>query len=94
MVRRWVDEVRQQRLLATFLRLTQVDSPSHAETNLAQLLTREFAARGWQVRTDSSGNVLASLAGDSLQAPLLFASHMDVVMPCLGVRPRSPTAER
>ena len=77
-----------QRLLTTFLRLAQVDSPSHAETNLAQLLTREFAELGWQVHTDSSGNVIASLAGDSQQAPLLFASHMDVVMPCLGVRPK------
>jgi putative aminopeptidase FrvX len=55
-----VDEVRQQRLLATFLRLTQVDSPSHAETNLAQLLIRELAERGWQVRTDCSGNVIGS----------------------------------
>lgn len=77
-----------QRLLATFLRLTRVDSPSHDETNLAQLLTTEFAERGWQVRADSSGNVIASLAGDSQLAPVLFASHMDVVMPCLGVRPQ------
>jgi tripeptide aminopeptidase len=80
--------VNRERLLATFLRLARVDSPSHAEGNLAQLLTTEFAERGWQVRTDSSGNVIASLAGDSQQAPLLFASHMDVVMPCLGVRPQ------
>jgi tripeptide aminopeptidase len=80
--------VNRQRLLATFLRLTQVDSPSHAETNLAQLLTTEFAERGWHMRTDSSGNVIASVAGDSQQAPLLFASHMDVVMPCRGVRPK------
>jgi tripeptide aminopeptidase len=80
--------VNRQRLLATFLRLTRVDSPSHAEGNLAQLLTTEFAERGWHVRTDSVGNVIASLPGDSQQAPLLFASHMDVVMPCLGVRPQ------
>jgi len=80
--------VNRQRLLTTFLRLAQVDSPSHAETNLAQLLTREFAELGWQVHADSSGNLIASLAGDSQRAPLLFASHMDVVMPCLGVRPK------
>jgi len=54
--------VNRQRLLETFLRLTQVDSPSHAETRLAQLLITEFAERGWQARTDSSGNVIASLA--------------------------------
>jgi tripeptide aminopeptidase len=32
--------------------------------------------------------VIARLPGDDALEPLLFTSHMDVVMPCLGVQPR------
>jgi len=47
---------------------------------------------GWDASDDSSGpdcgNVIARLAGDPALEPLLFTSHMDVVMPCIGVQPR------
>jgi tripeptide aminopeptidase len=81
-----------ERLVATFLRLVQVDSPSRGEGALARLLLAELHRLGWQARDDGSGpdcgNVIAVLAGDAGLEPLLLTSHMDVVMPCLGVRPR------
>jgi tripeptide aminopeptidase len=76
------------RLLETFLRLVRMDSPSRGEGQLAELLTLEFARLGWRVRTDQAGNVIASNEGDQQSEPVLFSSHMDVVMPCIGVRPR------
>lgn len=81
-----------ERLTGTFARLVEVDSPSRQEGALAQLLIDELRGLGWQARDDGTGpecgNVIASLAGDAALDPLLFTSHMDVVMPCLGVHPR------
>jgi tripeptide aminopeptidase len=74
------------------MRLVQVDSPSRREGALARLLLAELQRLGWQARDDGTGpdcgNVIAVLPGDEAFEPLLFTSHMDVVMPCLGVRPR------
>ena len=84
--------VDRDRLLATFTRLVAIDSPSRQEGKLAHALMEELARLGWQVRDDGTGpdcgNVIASLGGDDALEPALFTSHMDVVMPCLGVRPR------
>jgi tripeptide aminopeptidase len=59
---------------------------------LAQLLVAELKRIGWDASDDLSGpecgNVIARLPGDAALEPLLFTSHMDVVMPCLGVQPR------
>lgn len=80
--------VNRDRLLETFVRLARVDSPSHREGELAEVLRDEFGRLGWRVRTDTSGNLVAARDGDARLEPVLFASHMDVVMPCLGVQPR------
>ncbi len=81
-----------ERLVSTFSRLAQVDSPSRGEGALARLLVDELGRLGWAVFDDGSGpdcgNVIATLPGDAALEPLMFTSHMDVVMPCLGVRPR------
>jgi tripeptide aminopeptidase len=81
-----------QRLLDTFLRLARLDSSSRGEAPVASFLLAELRRLGWQVADDGSGpacgNIIATLAGDDALEPLLFTSHMDVVMPCLGVRPR------
>lgn len=59
---------------------------------MARLLVAELQALGWTVTDDLSGpdcgNVIARLPGNEALEPLLFTSHMDVVMPCLGVQPR------
>jgi tripeptide aminopeptidase len=80
-----------QRLLATFIRLARLDSPSRREAPVARLLVDELQHLGWQVADDASGpdcgNVIATLPGDEAIEPLLFTSHMDVVMPCHNVQP-------
>jgi len=81
-----------ERLVETFIRLAKVDSPSRREGGIARLLVAEMEACGWAAVDDLSGpdcgNVIATLPGDKALEPLLFTSHMDVVMPCLGVQPR------
>jgi tripeptide aminopeptidase len=81
-----------ERLVRTFSRLAAVDSPSRQEGRLGRLLIEEMTSLGLQAVDDGTGpdcgNVIASLAGDDGLEPLLFTSHMDVVMPCLGVRPQ------
>jgi tripeptide aminopeptidase len=80
------------RLVDRFIRLAKLDSPSRREGAVAQLLVSELHALGWDVADDGSGpdcgNVIARLPGDDSVEPLLFTSHMDVVMPCLGVHPQ------
>jgi tripeptide aminopeptidase len=92
-----VSEVQQlrpsrERLVETFMRLAKIDSPSRREGAVARFLVAELEAIGWDAAEDLSGpecgNVIARLAGDQALEPLLFTSHMDVVMPCLGVQPR------
>jgi tripeptide aminopeptidase len=81
-----------ERLVETFTRLVQFDSPSRREGQVARFLVAELRRLGWDASDDASGpecgNVVARLAGDDALEPLLFTSHMDVVMPCLGVQPR------
>ena len=81
-----------ERLVESFTRLATLDSPSRREGPVARLLVAELQRLGWDARDDGDGpdcgNVIASLPGDATLEPLLFTSHMDVVMPCLGVRPR------
>jgi tripeptide aminopeptidase len=81
-----------ERLVATFERLAQVDSPSGGEASLARMLLAELRALGLEATDDGTGsacgNVIARLAGDPGLEPLMFTSHMDVVAPCQGVQPR------
>jgi tripeptide aminopeptidase len=80
-----------ERLTAGFTRLAAIDSPSLHEGELARVLADELGQLGWSVENDASGpdtgNVIARWpAGRADLEPLLFASHMDVVEPCQGVR--------
>ena len=81
-----------ERLVDTFTRLAKLDSPSRREGAVARVLMAEMQQFGWEASDDGSGpdcgNVIARLPGDDALEPLLFTSHMDVVMPCLGVQPR------
>jgi tripeptide aminopeptidase len=81
-----------QRLTATLVRLAAVDSPSLGEGHLARLLATELGHMGWSVNNDGTGpdtgNLIARCPGDPELEPLMFTSHMDVVAPCRGVRPR------
>jgi len=82
-----------ERLVATFLRLAAIDSPSLHEGAIAAAVRSELEGLAWQVTDDGTGpevgNLIARWPGDSSgAAPLFFCSHLDVVEPCRSVRPR------
>lgn len=84
------------RLLARFLELVRIDSPSGEEADVAAYCAEELVALGFEVRFDdspprtgsNSGNLVAERAGSAPDAPVLVLSaHMDCVEPCRGVSP-------
>lgn len=84
----------QARVVDTFLDLVRIDSPSKEEALMARELHARLTNLGFEVSIDNSqsqtgsntGNVIATRPGDNDQH-LVFSSHMDQVMPCLGVTP-------
>jgi tripeptide aminopeptidase len=84
-----------ERLLATFLDLARIDSPTGAEGACAQYCATALAAAGCEVRFDDSaaatgsdtGNLVAILPGNA-SGTLALSAHMDCVEPCRGVEPR------
>lgn len=88
--------VNKERLLQSFVKLVETDSPSLHEGRIRDLLKAEFARRGFECEEDHAaetlegecGNLLVQIAGDLSQPPLLFAAHMDTVEPGRGVRAR------
>lgn len=84
------------RLLATFLDLVRVDSPSGQEAALAAHCATELEDIGLAVHFDdtasitgsNTGNLIADLPGSTADAPtLLLSAHLDCVEPCRGVEP-------
>jgi tripeptide aminopeptidase len=80
-----------ERLVETFLRLVCIDSPPEHEGAVAAELIATLTGLGWDVHDDRSGpdtgNLIARLPGDDSRPILLFCGHMDVIVPCLGVKP-------
>jgi tripeptide aminopeptidase len=83
-----------ERVLATFLDLVRIDSPTGSEAACAAYLAARLEALGFSVRFDDSasqtgsdtGNLIAELAGTA-PGVLALSAHMDCVAPCLGVQP-------
>lgn len=84
-----------ERLLATFLDLVRIDSPSGFEAQCAAYCASALEAAGCTVRFDASaavtrsdvGNLIAELPG-TVPGVLALSAHMDCVEPCRGVEPR------
>lgn len=85
-----------ERVLATFLELVRIDSPSGLEGALASHCAQVLEGMGFSVRIDATaevtgsdtGNIIAELAGTVADAPvLLLSAHLDCVEPCRGVEP-------
>lgn len=82
------------RLAATFMRLTAIDSVSKEEGTLARELTKILESFGAETFIDSAGeitgsntgNLIAKLPGNSAAPPLLLNAHMDTVPPGKGVK--------
>jgi len=76
-----------ERLLADFIRLCEIESPSGRERGVAQALTDELRGLGIEVEEDDSagrtgsdsGNLLARIAGPEGAPTVLLCAHMDTV---------------
>lgn len=87
--------VNRERLLASFLDLLRINSPSRQEGDVAVFARRALEEMGFQVRQDDAGqavggqtgNIVATLPGASDDAPrILLCAHMDTVQPTDGIR--------
>ncbi len=74
------------RLLATFLELLRIDSPSGHEDAIAEHLMGRLRSLGFRTTRDAKGNVLGW--SDEAGEPILLNAHMDNVLPCTGVKPQ------
>jgi tripeptide aminopeptidase len=77
-----------ERLLADFVRLCEIESPSRHERGVADAIAGELRALGLDVSEDASGtttgsdsgDLLALIAGTDPEAPtILLCAHMDTV---------------
>ena len=87
--------INKERLLSTFLDYVQIDSESTHEGAIAARVAEDLKAIGCQVYVDNSGeqtgsetgNLYCTLPGTAEGEPILFAAHMDTVVPGVGVKP-------
>jgi tripeptide aminopeptidase len=91
--------VNEQRLIASFMELVQIDSETKYEATIAHVLTEKLQNLGFTVTCDDvgkkighqAGNLLATLqpTSNQLDVPtLLFTCHMDTVTPGKGIKPQ------
>lgn len=78
--------VDRDRLLATFLELVRIDSPSGHEAAIGADLTRRLQAAGCLVQQDAVGNLIAHLPGQGDET-ILLSCHMDTVGSDTGITP-------
>ena len=88
--------INEDRLVDTFLHLTQIPGPTGNERKVADELKKQLGSLGLTVTEDdaakkvhgNTGNLLVNIPGNVPGAPtLLFASHMDTVPLAVGCRP-------
>ena len=86
--------INKERLLSTFLDYVRIDSESTHEGAMAARIAQDLKAIGCQVYVDSSGeqtgsetgNLYCTLPSNADGEPILFAAHMDTVVPGVGVK--------
>ena len=92
-----IPTVNSDRMVKTFLELVQIDSPSKKEADVADYLERILKPLGVKMWRDDAGEKIGGNCGnlhvrmdaqDSNAPAILFSSHMDTVMPGLGIKPR------
>ena len=87
--------INERRLVANFLELVQVDSPSGQERKLADILKEKLLSLGLFVQEDKAGQKMGSTAGNliartsdfSQRDKLFLCAHMDTVEPGQGIKP-------
>ncbi len=63
------------------VRLTEIPAPEFDEARRGEALKELFAASGFQVSTDKTGNVIAERPGSDAKSVILLAAHLDTVFP-------------
>ncbi|MDG5788655.1 M20/M25/M40 family metallo-hydrolase [Evansella sp. AB-P1] len=87
--------INEQRLVDEFLELVKIDSETKFEREIADILKGKFASLGVHVKEDDTtevtghgaGNLICTLKGNDGIDPIYFTSHMDTVVPGVGVTP-------
>ncbi|SDY57876.1 tripeptide aminopeptidase [Evansella caseinilytica] len=87
--------VKEQRLVEEFLELVKVDSETKYERDICDVLKQKLTALGVKVKEDETaaqtghgaGNLICTLEGNADAEPIYFTSHMDTVVPGIGVTP-------
>jgi tripeptide aminopeptidase len=77
--------INQKRLISTFLELTQIDSPSGNEKDIAQFVAKKLDELGGKSEFDTYGNLIAKFGNSG--TPFLLNSHLDTVEPGRSVKP-------
>jgi tripeptide aminopeptidase len=63
------------------IRLTEIPAPEFDEARRGEALEQLFAASGFQVRIDKTGNVIGERPGSDTKSVILLAAHLDTVFP-------------
>ena len=86
--------INQERLIDRFIEYVKIDSESFKEREFADRLTKDLEAIGATVKEDDIGNKIGSDANNLIvtvpgttDKTLLFSSHMDTVVPGVGIEP-------
>lgn len=87
--------VNRDRVVNEFIELVKIDSLSGKEGKIAEVLIKKLKDLGLEVMVDKAGeraggetgNIIAKLKGTKELPAILFSSHMDTVVPGLGVKP-------
>ncbi len=87
MRRRRASTAEHERLLDDFVRLCEIESPSKAERNVADVVRAELQSLGLHVEEDDSaqdtgsdaGNLLARIPGPDASPTILLCAHLDTV---------------
>ena len=80
------EAVDRDRLVATFLELVAIDSPTGHEQAIAQDLQGRFAGLGCGVSMDAIGNLVAVLPG-TREGTIMISTHMDTAGTDRGIVP-------
>lgn len=87
--------VNEKRLLDEFFELVQIDSITRSEGRVSKVLQLKLTELGAEVYVDDAaekvgsdtGNIIATIKGNSNKPAILFSSHMDTVVPGNSIKP-------
>ena len=82
--------INKDELVNDFISLVKIDSPSFKEEEVIKYCCKEFETLGLDYEKtpfDNTSNIYAFKKGE-LDGGLILGAHMDVVQPCIGIKPQ------